>query len=155
MNENSLLSFPYSSRILPIWPIFNHLRALRALGGFVIYIIEANAGNGILYKIGTTKGCPWRRYDQLRRQNAFPLRLVGALIGDKTDEMRLHQLFTKWRLHGEWFSDCSPIRRLINDFPIEKWDETIEIMHFREIPFSEIFHSLTPLKFESVPSFYF
>lgn len=116
----------------------------------MVYVIEAKMGDKTVFKIGTTANCPWARLDQLRRQNAAPLKLVAAMIGDKTDERRFHGAFEKFRTHGEWFSDCPGIRQLIEDFPVAKWDELMGKMSWGEATFQEAYYHLTTLKFEPV-----
>ena len=59
----------------------------------MVYIIEADANGKSFFKIGITANCPWERLNQLRRQNAVPLKLVGGLVGDKNDESNFHHVF--------------------------------------------------------------
>jgi hypothetical protein len=113
----------------------------------MVYIIEAKSDGKSIFKIGTTGNCPWIRLDQLRRQNAIPLQLVAGMIGNAEDEANFHNVFKKWRLHGEWFSDCSGIRLLIKDFPIDEWDEISQQLLYGWIDFSEAYRQLTGLKF--------
>ena len=114
----------------------------------VIYVIEANVGDKSVFKIGTTSKCPYERLRQLQLQNAAPLRLVAGLIGNKEDEQAFHWTFEKFRLHGEWFSDCSGIRKLISDFPIDRWNMLIQAYEWGGVDFNDAYRELTLLKFE-------
>ena len=116
----------------------------------MVYIIEAN-NNGIsTFKIGfTVKQDPRTRLGQIQRNNPLPLKLVGAMIGDKGDEEVIHQAFKDFRLHGEWFSDCPGIRLMIEDFPIKQWDELMHKLQFGFTTPEVVYKNLTFLKFET------
>jgi len=114
----------------------------------MIYIIEAIVGEKSLFKIGTTKFCPTIRLNQLKNQNAAHIKLVGAMIGNKQDEELFHSAFRIFRKHGEWFSDCKGIRKLVEDFPIQVWDEVMEELKSGKIEPEDAFYNLTLLRFE-------
>jgi hypothetical protein len=114
----------------------------------MVYIIEAKTANGSLFKIGTTGNCPYKRLGQLKRQNASELKLVAALMGDTGDEQSIHGAFRDFRLHGEWFKDCSGIRRFIEDFSIDQWNQTMQDLEWGRIEFPAAYEKLTLLKYE-------
>jgi hypothetical protein len=105
----------------------------------MVYIIEAISGEKSLFKIGYTGSCPRQRLGQLERQNAFPVKLVSCMIGDKQDETNFHNAFKGHRVHNEWFSDFKGIRRLINDFPISLWEERFLAVSQGRMSFYELY----------------
>jgi hydrogenase maturation factor HypE len=63
-------------------------------------------------KIGTSENVEQR----LQQINSFllePIRLIGTVDGSYPLEAALHERFSKFRIKGEWFSDCDELRALI------------------------------------------
>lgn len=56
-----------------------------------------------LIKIGFTTGDPQKRLRSLQCGSPDILKLVAVKPGEHLDELRLHQRFSTWRRHGEWF----------------------------------------------------
>lgn len=72
--------------------------------GFVYLIF----GGGRL-KIGLARE-PEKRLRGLQAGSPVPLTLLAKIPGSLALEAQLHKRFEKYRLHGEWFADCSRIR---------------------------------------------
>lgn len=68
-------------------------------------------GRENLIKIGTTADLPSRLY-QLEREGG-PLDLLAAIEGGPVLEDKIHEAFARYRVHGEWFRDCQPLRHFI------------------------------------------
>lgn len=68
--------------------------------GFVYFI--ADTTNNIV-KIGYSKDVK-KRLKQLQTSNGNTLVLLGYMNGDISHEMYCHQLFSRYKLKGEWFS---------------------------------------------------
>jgi hypothetical protein len=64
-----------------------------------VYLIESQDS----YKIGHSED-PWKRKSELQTGNPSLLKLVSVVEGGKDLERELHGMFSKYRIHGEWFS---------------------------------------------------
>jgi len=78
--------------------------------GYVVYFIEAPSA--CLIKIGTTLNVAGR-LKALRGGSPVPLRFLGCIEGDSSQEQKLHARFADYRKHGEWFQDVPKLRRFI------------------------------------------
>jgi len=58
--------------------------------------------DGEYIKIGKADN-PNKRLDQLQTANARPLVLLHTISGGKIEENKMHHLFKKWHVRGEWF----------------------------------------------------
>jgi hypothetical protein len=67
--------------------------------GFV-YFLRASTGD---IKIGYTTDVP-RRVSELQRASPLSLTLLNYRPGTRADEAHFHSVFSRQRLHGEWFS---------------------------------------------------
>ena len=73
-----------------------------------IYFIEAVGCDR--FKIGFTKGEVEDRRRVLQVCAPFPLRVVAAVPGFRSDETDLHHRFAPLRCCGEWFRDGPDLR---------------------------------------------
>jgi excisionase family DNA binding protein len=78
--------------------------------GHVVYFIEAPSAG--LIKIGTTLFVAGR-LKALRTGSPIPLRFLGCIEGDASEEQKLHARFAEYREHGEWFQDVPKLRKFI------------------------------------------
>ena len=76
----------------------------------MIYFIQNLENKNV--KIGYTKNIA-NRMKNLQTANSEKLRLVFWMEGDKNFEKKLHDLFIKDRIQGEWFSE-SIIEKFLN-----------------------------------------
>ena len=67
-----------------------------------VYLLHAQGTNR--YKIGRTAN-PIRRYQELKKQSPYPLTILQSFqtMNMVLDEKYLHELFNKYKAHGEWF----------------------------------------------------
>jgi hypothetical protein len=83
--------------------------------GFVYLIGHARA-----VKIGFTEKHPrFGRLGQLQTGSDMELRLLGLVLGTLDDESRLHGMFAKHRLAGEWFTPAGEIFRYFAEHGIQ------------------------------------
>lgn|SRR5574343_839653 len=68
----------------------------------MIYFIQAN-GNGPI-KIGYTDNDIKERLLALQTSSPYKLKVLAVMQGSMDAEQMLHELFSKYRLEGEWFS---------------------------------------------------
>jgi len=70
--------------------------------GFVYFIIEEDTGR---VKIGKTTNTPEDRLRSLRTGNSHPLKLICYMetMYPEILERKLHNRFSPYRIHGEWF----------------------------------------------------
>lgn len=59
-------------------------------------------GNADRVKIGYSQD-PVSRAVKVRSDSSHNVRLIGAIAGTVSQERELHQLFSAYRVHGEWF----------------------------------------------------
>lgn len=81
-----------------------------------VYFVRAETGP---VKIGYTSGRAWYRHalhrlSSLQSYSPVELRLLAFLPGSQEDERRLHRVFKRDRLHGEWFSLSDDLADLIS-----------------------------------------
>jgi hypothetical protein len=69
-----------------------------------VYFIQDEVTTAI--KIGFCLKKPEKRLVALQTGNSNPLRLVGHVLGSEMHEKGLHRLFSRFRIHGEWFSNA-------------------------------------------------
>lgn len=86
-----------------------------------IYFIRKEKGGPI--KIGTTAD-PGQRLVAIQGANPDPLCIVGVAAGGRGAENRIHKVFAKDRLHGEWFQPTPRLLALVERLP--SWDEVRE-----------------------------
>lgn len=87
-------------------------------GGY-IYFVQGVDGGPV--KIGWSEN-PEKRLEQLQAASPDQLRILDYIIGDRHHERALHGRLSEYRLRGEWFDDCPPVREAI-----------AEVMRGREI----------------------
>lgn len=87
----------------------NH-RALEAANDNDCYVYFVTDGEAI--KIGKAIN-PKSRLGGLQTSHHKPLRILALMPGDEAVERRLHWKFEAYRIRGEWFRDCRPIRDFI------------------------------------------
>jgi hypothetical protein len=89
-----------------------------------VYVIEARLG---VIKIGIGAD-PDRRLATVRTHSPSPVRLLAVLPGTHADERELHELFSTYRSHNEWFRVEGPVCKfveMVRGFGldgIEPWD---------------------------------
>lgn len=67
----------------------------------MIYFIQQEVTNAI--KIGVTNGDLNNRIKTLQVASPYKLKLLGIIEGDTKEETALKNLFSQYRLEGEWF----------------------------------------------------
>lgn len=67
-----------------------------------VYFCQATHGGPIKIGIATN---PTSRLRELQAASPYPLRMLAIIPGTHTQERRLHEHFSEWRLHGEWFDE--------------------------------------------------
>lgn len=77
--------------------------------GFV-YFIQANEGGPV--KIGWSDN-PKRRLNQLQAAHHGTLNLLAAVPGGRDTEKSIHGRLDDYRVRGEWFEDCEPVREVM------------------------------------------
>ena len=113
----------------------------------MIYVLKGFHEGKTVYKIGTTGQDPRERMRQIQSNKLTKLEIVAGLIGKKQDEDMFHHAFRATRLHGEWFSDSLGMRRFVEDFNIDQWDDIQEALKRKEITLEEAYKELTLVKF--------
>jgi hypothetical protein len=68
-----------------------------------VYFVQAEGGGPV--KIGYTEGEPEKRVTALQTASPVRLHLVTYTVGDRAKEREIHNMFSRNRLNGEWFSD--------------------------------------------------
>lgn len=66
-------------------------------------------------KIGRTRGPISIRLASLQTALPYPIRPLYVIPGDRALELRLHSVFSRYRLLGEWFVWCDDIRDAFED----------------------------------------
>jgi hypothetical protein len=77
-----------------------------------VYFVQGVDGGPI--KIGWTQN-PEQRLEQLQAATHEELRLLDYVLGDRRVERALHDLLSDYRVRGEWFDDCGPVRDAVSD----------------------------------------
>lgn len=70
--------------------------------------------NGLV-KIGKSVHNPLRRLAALKSLSPEKLEMLGWVCKKEITELSLHRKFKKHLSHGEWFEDCSDIRKFIKE----------------------------------------
>lgn len=78
-----------------------------------VYIAHANYGK---LKIGFTAGAVQNRMRQLTNATGGDVTLMASCAGTRRLEQQIHERFAEYRLEGEWFEDCAPIRDWIRSW---------------------------------------
>lgn len=73
----------------------------------IVYVATDMEGR---VKIGFTSGPLERRMRQLSSAVGYHMFCLAGFPGTRKEEGLLHERFARWRLQGEWFSDCAEIR---------------------------------------------
>lgn len=79
----------------------------------MIYFIQQGYSGAI--KIGYTDSDAQQRLSQLQVGNPNHLLLVATMPGNIDDEGRLHLLFQKFRINGEWFKNTETLQTYIRE----------------------------------------
>lgn len=74
----------------------------------MIYFVS----DGSAIKIGRSRNVK-SRIQELQGANAKPLALLGSVDGHSAHETKVHSELSSYRLSGEWFADCEPVRSAI------------------------------------------
>lgn len=77
-----------------------------------IYFIQSIHGGPI--KIGLTNEIKTRLHS-IQTMSPVKLKVIATIEGDYLTEKALHQIFSKYRLYGEWFDPCPEIMEFINN----------------------------------------
>lgn len=77
-----------------------------------VYFLRA-AGDGPV-KIGYTARDPRKRKAELQVLCPYPVKLLGAVPGDRRDERRLQAPHLAHRLHGDWFCPHASVLEAID-----------------------------------------
>ena len=83
--------------------------------GFVYFVQSETTGP---IKIGTARDVE-RRFARLRTMSPYQLRLLAVVPGGRQLEAKLHAKFSRWRLHGEWFTPNPSIFDYLNALPVK------------------------------------
>jgi transcriptional regulator with XRE-family HTH domain len=73
---------------------------IRAAGPRVYFLQCLPAGP---IKIGVVFADLRQRITEIQVNCPFPLKLLGTVPGDKTEELRIQRLLAEWNKRGEWF----------------------------------------------------
>lgn len=96
-------------------------------------VLDARPKDGIVYfiqdavktdiKIGFCLKQPEKRLAALQTGNSNPLRLVGHVPGSEAHEKGLHRRFSRFRTHGEWFSNAvlADVYGILKCPSVEEW----------------------------------
>jgi hypothetical protein len=86
----------------------------------VIYFIQVLPNGPI--KIGyTAASTAIGRFNQLQQASPYKLALSGLLHGYEKEERKLHRLFSKYKLRGEWFESAPELVNAANTL-IGNWE---------------------------------
>ena len=77
----------------------------------VVYFIQGKLTQRI--KIGSTQCLIDERMKELQTGSPDELNFIGAYFGSQYSETQVHDLFSKSRLHGEWFEPTDDIFKFI------------------------------------------
>jgi hypothetical protein len=115
-----------------------------------IYLIWAEGTNR--FKIGKTKGSPYRRLKNLSTGSSQKLELVGVLLTDTltVKEKEFHQRFAKYRTEGEWFQfPPTQIKVVLDMFDSELFEllKRSEIQLENDHSLIECFESQNPMNY--------
>lgn len=77
----------------------------------VIYFVLAPITNRI--KIGHSKNLT-ERLKSIQANCPEELKLLGYIRGNKDMELLLHDIFSEYRLHGEWFDYTPALKKMID-----------------------------------------
>jgi hypothetical protein len=77
-----------------------------------VYFVEAE-GLGLI-KIGRSRTM-WMRMAKWYTDCPVPVKILGLMPGDHDVELWMHVKFAEYRVRGEWFRDCSDIRKWIEE----------------------------------------
>lgn len=77
----------------------------------VVYFIEAPEADAI--KVGRTTQLD-KRFSTLQMSCPFELKLLGTAPGDGEHEQRVHHLFRKEHMRGEWFRNGGHLRTFVD-----------------------------------------
>lgn len=104
------------------WITPDHPFARRGGGDIHLYFIQSEHGGPI--KIGTAMD-PVKRRNQL--QTGYPHRLVltSFVWVARSTERRVHALFAKWRLTGEWFEAIPALAAIARAQPDPKFADVV------------------------------
>ena len=80
-----------------------------------VYMIYCKEDNTV--KIGNSIN-PQKRLAQLQTGNNKTLTLIGLIRGDQTLEKNIHNLFSSYRIKGEWFSHCEEIDSFFSKYKV-------------------------------------
>ena len=86
-------------------------RKLQRPPGSFVYFIECAEAFAI--KIGFTSSVA-RRFSMLQTSSPFELKLLVTVPGGVEHEARLHWLFQRERIRGEWFRDGGGLRSMVD-----------------------------------------
>ena len=50
------------------------------------------------------------RLRQLRIGNPFGMTVIGVISGNRYKELEIHKSLQQYKIDGEWFQDCKPVR---------------------------------------------
>lgn len=50
-----------------------------------------------------------KRMASLQNSNPYPLELLGLHRGGRQEEEGLHEIFSDYKIRGEWFEPCEPL----------------------------------------------
>jgi hypothetical protein len=76
-----------------------------------VYFIRRADG---LVKIGYSHN-PRLRASQLRQQHQCEMEILATTLGARCKEKELHRRFSKYRVHGEWFSPSEELMRFVSE----------------------------------------
>ncbi len=95
----------------------------------MIYFIQNEVTKNI--KIGKSNN-PLKRLSSLMTGSAESLILLRVIDGDRAEEKKLHEMFSDYRIRGEWFRDNEQITNFINNFESFSDKDIVKFPIFRE-----------------------
>lgn len=104
-----------------------------------VYFIENRTQQ--LLKVGVSLDVP-RRLAEIQREAAGEVVLLGDIAGGFDVERVLHELFARWRVHGEWFRFADEVRCTVTHImDRDGYDESADDVmnaHLGESIYSEV-----------------
>ena len=82
-----------------------------------IYLIESKKNGCVEYKIGITSRSITKRLHQMQTGNPATLKIINHYETDNYEKLEvvLHNLYKRYNVRGEWFSDKIDIDNFLKD----------------------------------------
>lgn len=73
--------------------------------GRFVYLVKCQD----FVKIGVSYDAK-KRFEEIQSANPFTLELIAFIRGNHSMERQIHQMFDKFRVHGEWFQYTNEVK---------------------------------------------